>query len=108
MLSEKKQPEKWTSILIQVTPSLLLAGCGMLFAGILLDNVQSSNAFKNIPGIVILVPALLGLKGNLEMTLASRLSSIANLGLLSTPDQRKKAFGSNMALIQVRNYDILI
>jgi len=31
--------------------------------------------FLNIPEIFILVPALLGLKGNLEMTLASRLST---------------------------------
>ncbi|KAI6207154.1 Solute carrier family 41 member 1 [Aphelenchoides besseyi] len=31
--------------------------------------------FKNVPEMFILVPALLGLKGNLEMTLASRLST---------------------------------
>ncbi len=33
------------------------------------------NVFKEITEIYILVPALLGLKGNLEMTLASRLST---------------------------------
>ena len=33
------------------------------------------NVFKQIPEIYILVPSLLGLKGNLEMTLASRLST---------------------------------
>ena len=101
MSTNKKQTEEWNHILIQVTPSLLLAGMGMLFAGLLLDKVQTSNAFNNIPGIVILVPALLGLKGNLEMTMASRISSIANLGLLSTSDQRQNAYRSNMALIQV-------
>ena len=31
---------------------------------------------------MVMVPALLGLKGNLEMTLASRLSTAANLGRL--------------------------
>ena len=31
--------------------------------------------YKNIKAIYTLVPALLGLKGNLEMTLASRLST---------------------------------
>lgn len=31
--------------------------------------------FKNVTEVFILVPALLGLKGNLEMTLASRLST---------------------------------
>ena len=33
------------------------------------------NVFQQITEIYILVPALLGLKGNLEMTLASRLST---------------------------------
>lgn len=56
--------------------------------------------FKNITEVFILVPALLGLKGNLEMTLASRLSTQANLGLLKTPlDQWHMATG-NIALIQ--------
>jgi len=36
---------------------------------------QEMNVFKEITEIYILVPALLGLKGNLEMTLASRLST---------------------------------
>lgn len=36
---------------------------------------QHWDAFKYITEIFILVPALLGLKGNLEMTLASRLST---------------------------------
>lgn len=36
---------------------------------------QHWEAFQYITEIFILVPALLGLKGNLEMTLASRLST---------------------------------
>ena len=36
---------------------------------------QHWEAFQHITEIFILVPALLGLKGNLEMTLASRLST---------------------------------
>ncbi|CAF4027296.1 unnamed protein product, partial [Adineta steineri] len=38
------------------------------------------NVFKEITEIYILVPALLGLKGNLEMILASCLSTQANIG----------------------------
>lgn len=53
----------------------LVAGIGMVFAGLLLDVVQHWPLFLEVPETFILVPALLGLKGNLEMTLASRLST---------------------------------
>lgn len=48
----------------------------------------------------ILVPALLGLKGNLEMTLASRLSTQANLGHMDTKSQQWSLIVGNLALIQ--------
>lgn len=38
--------------------------------------------FREVRELFILVPALLGLKGNLDMCLASRLSTQANLGNL--------------------------
>ena len=62
----------------------LCAGLGMVAAGLLLDTVQSWPVFQAMPELFILVPALLGLKGNLEMTLASRLSTAAWLGSLDT------------------------
>ena len=39
------------------------------------ESLQHWDVFKEVSEVFILVPALLGLKGNLEMTLASRLST---------------------------------
>ena len=41
-----------------------LFGFGMVLAGILLDHVQHWKVFQACPELFILVPALLGLKGN--------------------------------------------
>ena len=60
----------------------MVAGFGMVAAGIVLDIVQHWNVFKEINELFILVPALLGLKGNLEMTLASRLSTLVRFSRL--------------------------
>jgi solute carrier family 41 len=50
----------------------------MVLAGLLLNLVQHWQLFTEVPEVFILVPALLGLKGNLEMTLASRLSTLVS------------------------------
>lgn len=57
--------------------------------------------FHEIRALYILVPALLGLKGNLDMCLASRLSTQANLGNMKKKKEVLKMIIGNIGLVQV-------
>uniref|UniRef100_A0A8C2WQC5 Solute carrier family 41 member n=1 Tax=Cyclopterus lumpus TaxID=8103 RepID=A0A8C2WQC5_CYCLU len=69
------------SMVLQILVPFMLAGLGTISAGMLLEVVQNWDVFQEITEIFILVPAVLGMKGNLEMTLASRFST-ALIGLI--------------------------
>ncbi|VDM43675.1 unnamed protein product [Toxocara canis] len=94
--------ESSKSFILQSMFPFLAAGAGMVGTGLLLDRAASWDLFKSTPETFILVPALLGLKGNLEMTLASRLSTMSNMGLMSTGAEQLKVSCVNLALTQAQ------
>ncbi|MEQ2315638.1 hypothetical protein AMECASPLE_024483 [Ameca splendens] len=94
--------ESLLTMVLQILVPFLLAGFGTVSAGIVLDIVQHWEAFQYITEIFILVPALLGLKGNLEMTLASRLSTAVNVGKMDSPIEKWNLIIGNLALKQVQ------
>jgi cation transporter-like permease len=79
---------------------VLLSGFGNMGAGIILDRAQTWAVFRHIPQLIVLVPALLGLKGNVEMTLSSRLATHANLGQLADKSIRRDIVLGNVSLAQ--------
>uniref|UniRef100_A0A914C0G7 SLC41A/MgtE integral membrane domain-containing protein n=1 Tax=Acrobeloides nanus TaxID=290746 RepID=A0A914C0G7_9BILA len=69
-----------SSFLISTLASLLIAGLGSIFSGWLINWAQNKEFLKEIPDALMLVTPLLGLKGNLEMTFASKLGTLSNTG----------------------------
>nr|XP_055047578.1 solute carrier family 41 member 2 [Misgurnus anguillicaudatus] len=90
------------AMVLQILVPCLLAGFGTVMAGTLLELVQHWDVFLNVTEIFILVPPLLGLKGNLEMTLASRLSTAVNVGRMTSSSEKWNLIVGNLALKQLQ------
>ncbi|KAI8972758.1 hypothetical protein BDB01DRAFT_809173 [Pilobolus umbonatus] len=86
----------------QAFPSLIICVIGLIIAGWMMDIYQHWEVFSKISELFILVPVLLNLKGNLEMNLASRFSTSANMGDIDVPATRNALTLGNLALIQVQ------
>lgn len=70
-----------TELLLQAMPVIIITSIGELFAGSILGKMHAK--LDLIPGLIILVPAVMGLRGNIGTALGSRLSASLHLGLVT-------------------------
>jgi mgtE-like transporter len=64
----------------EALPILLVSAAGGLFAGVVLGGMEAE--LKAIPGLLLLVPALLATRGNVYGSLGARLASALHQGLI--------------------------
>ncbi|CDO71876.1 hypothetical protein BN946_scf184940.g23 [Trametes cinnabarina] len=89
-------------IVIETAPTLLLTTTGLLFTGEILDHVSHWKAMTQIDELIMIIPVVLNLKGNLEMNLSARLGTAANMGDLDHPSKRRSIILGNLSLLQVQ------
>ncbi|KAG5313837.1 S41A2 protein, partial [Acromyrmex insinuator] len=94
--------EKWYHTILQVSVPFLIAGMGTIGAGRVLTMAKNMPAFLEVPQLLILTTSLQGLKGNLDMCLASRLCTQANLGNMNNRREIIKMIVGNIALVQIQ------
>lgn len=85
-----------SSIVGEALPFEIIATIGGVAAGIILSGMTEE--LKLIPGLIVIAPAVLGMRGNISCTLGSRLGSAIHMGLITkienNPELTNNVFGS--------------
>ncbi len=79
--------------------ALLLNSTTSFVAGATLASI--SGTLEALPGLLVLAPAAIGLRGNVFSALGNRLSTTVHLGTFSFSLRRDSAFGQNVAASMV-------
>ena len=74
--------------------ALLICAVGGLFAGIILGNM--TYFLETFPGLMVLIPGAIGMRGNIFGALGSRLGSNLHIGTLSPEFKRSKVLSENI------------
>jgi mgtE-like transporter len=69
-----------TEIVKQSLPLLVICGLGAIIAGSTLGAMVE--IIQNMPGLIVVIPAIIALRGNISTTLGSRLGSAYHLGII--------------------------
>ncbi|MGB4282271.1 MAG: magnesium transporter, partial [Methanosarcina thermophila] len=83
-----------SSIVREALPFELIATVGGVIAGIIFSGMTAE--LEMIPGLLVIYPGVLGLRGNISSTLGSRLGSAIHLGLITDLDRRNPELMNNI------------
>jgi len=89
------------NILKQSIPVFMLCSIGGIVAGLLLEGIK--NDLTKVPGLFILLPAVLGMRGNISGALGSRLASALHLGLIQPELRWNRTLSRNLAASLILN-----
>ena len=84
-----------TEVVRQSLVSLTLNSSTSLVAGAVLGAI--TDTFERLPGLLVLVPAAIGLRGNVFSALGNRLSTAIHLGNFRMSVRRQTLMGQNVA-----------
>jgi mgtE-like transporter len=84
-----------SSIVREALPFELVATVGGVIAGIIFSGM--TNELDIIPGLLVIYPGVLGLRGNISSTLGSRLGSAIHLGLITDFDMKNPELTNNIS-----------
>jgi len=83
-----------SSIVKEALPFELIAVIGGIVSGVILSGMTSE--LEMIPGLIVIIPGVMGLRGNISSTLGSRLGSAIHMGLITKIDYKNKELTNNI------------
>jgi mgtE-like transporter len=78
----------------QSLPLIVLCGLGAIVAGSTLGVMI--DLFRDIPGLIVVIPAIIALRGNISTALGSRLGSAYHLGIIDAENLWNEEFKQNI------------
>jgi len=83
-----------SSIVREALPFELIATVGGVVAGVIFSGMTPE--LEMIPGLIVIYPGVLGLRGNISSTLGSRLGSAIHMGLITGFDRNNPELTNNI------------
>ena len=82
--------------------ALLISGFGSLVAGVALGAITGT--LEALPGLMVMVPAAIGMRGNIFGALASRLGTSIHTGLYAPTREREGVLYQNIAAVTLLTF----